>query len=260
MQRFALNQFYLGTLRLWRYIQALNDPPDGPEHGLGIVRHLKDSQLKHDGERVAVALDFFRFPSTPNTVSRLHTFTTNLNQLTRAQMLLRARELDDAIYADSERVRLAVLRTDQDTVIADLRQIVLFGFSEAVGDVEHAGDCYRIDAFDACIFHLLRVLEHGLRKMAQTLCVPSYHAGTINMRDWGGLIAELETVIKALPRNTPEERIYKERMSEVATHFLFIKDVWRNVYFHTRNEPTTQEKASRFLGMTQEFMRLLRLM
>lgn len=77
------------------------------------------------------------------------------------------------------------------------------------------------------------------------------------MRDWGTLIEEIETAVKGLPRDTLEAREYKEQQATAATHFLFIKDVWRNVYYHARNPPTTQEQASQFLVMTKAFMRVL---
>lgn len=255
MRKFSLLQFYLGILRLQRYIRALEDFTDEPDSHLVMSEHLK--QLKQDGAQVATALDTLRFSDTPNIVSRLQTFAGTLNNLTREQMILQSKELEHAIYSDIGRLALAVLRTDQDAAIADLCQTVNIGFPKAKEDAEFAGECYRIEAFDACIFHLLRVLEHGLRKMAQDLRVKSYHTGVIEMRDWGTLIDEIQSAVKALPRDTLEAREYKERQAMAATHFLFIKDVWRNVYYHARNSPTSQEQASQFLGMTKTFMRVL---
>jgi hypothetical protein len=256
MRQFSLSSFYIGILRLRRYIRELGEFTDEPESRLVHSEQLK--QLKHDGAQVALSLDMLRLSEMPNVVSCLQVFSGTLPNLTREQMVLQARQFEHSIQIDSPRVALAVLRRDQDAAILDLAQITGLSFPEAVTDAAFAGDCYRIEAFDACVFHLLRVLERGLRKMAGELRVPSYHAGQIELCNWGTLIDEIGKAIKALPGSTPQAREYRERLSSAAVHFWFVKDVWRNVYYHVRNPPTTQEKASQFLVMTKDLMNSLR--
>lgn len=256
MQQFSLWGFYVGISRLHRYIRMLEEFTDEPDSRLVFSEQLK--QLKHDGAQVASSLDALRFSDTPNIVSCLQTFSGSLANLTRDQMILQARQLEHAIQSDTQRLALVVLRKDQDAAILELTQITGLSFPEAATDAALAGECYRIEAYDACVFHLLRVLERGLRKMAVELRVASYHAGQIELRNWGTLIEEMEKAVKGLPGSTPQEREYKERLSSAAMHFWFLKDVWRNVYYHVRNSPTTEDRASQFLVMTRDLMRSLR--
>lgn len=181
MRKFSLLQFYLGISRLKRYINALENFTDEPESHLVMSEQLK--QLKHDGAQVATALDSLRFPDTPNIGNRLQTFAGTLNNLTREQMILQAKELEHAIYSDIGRLALAVLRTDQDAAIAGLCQTVNIGFPKAKEDAEFAGECYRVEAFDACIFHLLRVLETWVKKDGSRLtCKVLPHGRNRNAR------------------------------------------------------------------------------
>lgn len=256
MQPFSLWGFYVGISRLHRYIRMLEEFTDEPDSRLVFSEQLK--RLKQDGEQVALCLDALRFSDTPNVVSCLQTFSGSLKNLTREQMILQARQLEHAIQSDTQRLALVVLRKDQDAVIADLNRLANHSFPEAAEDAASAGDCYQIGAFDACVFHLLRVLERGLRKMAGELRVPSFHSGKIDLRNWGTLIKEMEVAIRELPNGTPEESERKERLTSVATHFWFVKNVWRNVYYHVRNSPATRETTSQFLIITKQFMGTLR--
>jgi len=121
------------------------------------------------------------------------------------------------------------------------RAVHLFGrqvadrFPSAVVDVEEAGKCLALDRATACVFHVMRVLEVGLRALAADL-----HIGRLE-ENWQRLLDQVRKAVKALPRSTSDEKQRLSQRSEAAAHLQNVKDAWRNDVMHPRDVYTVEQ-------------------
>jgi hypothetical protein len=104
-------------------------------------------------------------------------------------------------------------------------------FLEASADIAAASRCFALDEWTACVFHLMRVLEHGLRKLAGTVGLPPE---AMEHENWKNIIDQIEKKIRemeALPKSA--EKIARlKNLSEAAIQFRYFKDAWRNHVSH----------------------------
>ena len=102
-------------------------------------------------------------------------------------------------------------------------------FPSARDDIIHAVDCFASEHDTACVFHLMRVLEHGIRELSAAVNL------TFDIQQWQTIIEQIEAQIrdfgdhwKASSTKTEWINFY----SQAARHFFFLKDAWRNHVSH----------------------------
>lgn len=137
-------------------------------------------------------------------------------------------------------------------------QEVAAKFPNANREFQEAGNCYATENYTACVFHLMRSLEYGLRALARNLRV-SFRRGRkivpIDLQHWGNIINEIESKIdelNKLPRSRHKTRSL-QFYSEVAKEFRYFKDAWRNHVMHTQAE-YNQRDADRVIEHVRDFM------
>jgi hypothetical protein len=142
-------------------------------------------------------------------------------------------------------------------------QIQAFGpevaasFPSASYDVEEAGNCYATDRNTACVFHAMRVLEIGLRVLANDLNV--VFPTPIELQNWNTIIEKIESTIRDQEKQLPKGTQKSEKMqfySEAAKEFRYFKDAWRNHVAHSR-EKYGETEALRVLSHVRDFMQHL---
>jgi hypothetical protein len=128
------------------------------------------------------------------------------------------------------------------TIPRDFRQFYeqsepLFGqevadeFQDANRDIEGAGRCLALSEWTACVFHCMRVLEHGLGKMAGRFSVP------FGVDSWHAVLRGIEdgiTILRNQRSLTEEMRAEITYYSDIASQFRHFKDAWRNHVSHAR--------------------------
>jgi hypothetical protein len=134
-------------------------------------------------------------------------------------------------------------------------------FPTAKDDIRDAVECYALDKHTACIFHLMRVSEHGLRRLARRLRVTLTDKGKkqpLEYADWDKILIAIKNKIsdaRKLPRGpTKEARL--QSWSEAADHCEYMKDNWRNAVSHTR-KPYTPTDAMQASERVHAFMSFL---
>ncbi len=123
---------------------------------------------------------------------------------------------------------------------------VAVAFPSCARDIERAGSCYALAQEDACVHHLMLVLERGLKALATEVGGQSQNAS------WQTLISEVERQIKTLPRG-PQLDFYRE----VNAQFGFLKIAYRNHSEHAHDDPYDMERALSILIHTRGFMQEL---
>ena len=123
----------------------------------------------------------------------------------------------------------------------------LHHFPEVASDVEEASKCFALNRGTTCVFHLMRVLEVGIYALADDLSIQNLQ------ENWQNAIEQVEKAIRVLP-NKGDER--KQPYSDAATHFMYIKDAWRNRTAHA-GLIYADEKAQRIFENVKGFMQIL---
>jgi hypothetical protein len=116
---------------------------------------------------------------------------------------------------------------------------VLKIFPDARDDIVEAGNCYAVGAHTASVFHLMRVLEHGLRALAADMKVKfkKNPKDPIEFRQWGEIIGAMETRIGQIEKTkkTRARDLKLEFYRGAQSHFKYFKDAWRNHVMHSRS-------------------------
>jgi hypothetical protein len=106
-------------------------------------------------------------------------------------------------------------------------------------DLEEAGDCFALARYTASVFHLMRVMEAGLKTVAKAL-------GIAYSSNWGRCLAEIDK------QGQQSEPFF----AEAATYLKSVKNVWRNPTMHVERMYSEQE-AERIFNAVQAFMQHL---
>lgn len=113
-------------------------------------------------------------------------------------------------------------------------QAVADRFPDASYDVAAAARCAALDESTAEVFHLMRVLEHGLRWLSNRVGVVMDSG--IEFENWKNIIDMIEKQIRAMESQpkSPEKSETLQFYSQAASQFRYFKDAWRNHVSHAR--------------------------
>jgi len=135
-------------------------------------------------------------------------------------------------------------------------QAVKKAFPSAFADIKGAGNCISADLNTAAVFHLMRVVEIGLRALAKHLKVKAKNR--LEFEEWNAVIEQIESVIRQerqKPRGkkkTEALEFYHGAMGE----FNAFKDVWRNNVMHSRRNYNAFDAGGVYIRV-RDFMQRL---
>lgn len=124
-----------------------------------------------------------------------------------------------------------------------------------------AGACFAAARWTACVFHCMRIAEHGLRKLARLVGATITHDGKpypVEFGEWEKIINAIKTKlaqVRQLPRGAKRERKLKF-YSDAADHCSYMKDIWRNEISHARRTYNEAE-ALGAMHRVRDFMQLI---
>jgi hypothetical protein len=132
---------------------------------------------------------------------------------------------------------------------------------EAAVDIRDAGNCLAFDLPTAAVFHLVRIAEHGLRRLAKKLRVRLTHKGKLvplDYADWNKVITGIRGRIdKARGLSPgPKKQGQLDLYSRLADQCEYMKDIWRNDISHARRTFTIPE-ADGVYGRVCDFMQAI---
>ena len=132
---------------------------------------------------------------------------------------------------------------------------VLTVFPECSKDIAAAGRCLALEEPTACVFHLMRILEHGLRAMAEKVGLA---ASAMERENWKNVIDQIERRIRQQEQepNSAEKAAQLKVRSEAAVQFRYFKDAWRNHVTHSRVTYDPRDAESIYVHV-KEFMQHL---
>lgn len=119
-------------------------------------------------------------------------------------------------------------------------------FPSCARDIRKAGNCYAFGEEDACVHHLMLVLERGLNALAVKLDVP------YERTNWQNIINDIGKKLKTLPRG-PDRDFY----DEINSQFGFLKVAYRNHSEHAHDDRYDLPKALHIFNHVHAFMKQL---
>jgi hypothetical protein len=116
-----------------------------------------------------------------------------------------------------------------------------------IGDIEEAGKCLALDRGTACVFHLMRVMEVGLQRLANDLGIPYAPS-------WESYINQINTRV-ALKHKKKGIKWKRDEpyFKEIAGDLLTVKVAWRNPTMHIVRTYTPEE-AEQIFGAVRTLM------
>lgn len=132
--------------------------------------------------------------------------------------------------------------------------IVFEKFPSARAEIKDAGNCLAAGLNTAAVFHLMRVVELGMRALSAHLGA-TFHAG-VEYADWSEIERGLTDAIKASRPQGKERAEATLFYSELLIEFSAFKGAWRNSVMHTRGH-YSEHDAKGVLGHVRSFMQRL---
>ena len=121
---------------------------------------------------------------------------------------------------------------------------VATAFPSCARDIQRAGSCYALEQEDACVHHLMLVLERGLNALAEKVGV------TYQRTNWQVIIDQIAAKLKSSLPKGAERDFY----IEVNSQFGFLKNAYRNHSEHAHDDPYDMDKALSILNHVRAFM------
>jgi HEPN domain-containing protein len=115
-------------------------------------------------------------------------------------------------------------------------------FPSAIREIEGAGQAFACGLNTACVFHLMRIMEIGLRATATSL-----HISIKPTENWGEMLKQISTANQGT-----EKSFY----SGVRGSFAAVKDAWRNSTMHF-DRSYSEKEAEEIIAAVKTFMRCL---
>lgn len=98
-------------------------------------------------------------------------------------------------------------------------------------DIKVGVDLWALGHSTACVFYMMRVLEHGIAALARDVQV------LFENQNWYNIINEIEAAIRKEKKSLPKGTSRNQRLqflSESAKEFIYFKDGWRNYVSHNK--------------------------
>ena len=132
-------------------------------------------------------------------------------------------------------------------------------FESARPDILAAGNCLALDLNTAAVFHLMRIVEFGMRDLAVELGVRWMHK-TVETADWGALIKGMRGKIERRQRKWDKSKRKKRGENDLLRFYSGLVDEmnvfrenWRNNTMHAHNFYTELEAFGVYIRV-RDFM------
>jgi hypothetical protein len=132
-------------------------------------------------------------------------------------------------------------------------------FSSVECDVRHAIECYVLEQDTACVFHLMRVAEVGLRALARSMRVSLGRKKSLDWSDWEPILRAMTSTTEQIAQRkkgrarAEQLEFYRGALGE----FYGFKDAYRNDVMHGRQNYDEHQAASMLVRVHELMKRLV---
>jgi hypothetical protein len=248
------------------------------EELLVIKRHYENVGIKNPGA-IVMPEDFIPLNSLalqlkwhctkleiPKSTDRLWRFENRLMSgvCTNSIIMAELQEIHNLISYEMDDNYLAFIPKNKTVYFEKDGDSALFGpdvyeaFESARKEIKSAGNCLAADEYSAAVFHLLRIVEIGLRDLARELHIKKVKQSTpLDYAQWKEVVNEIAIILeKKLPAaKGPKKTAALQFKHDTLADFKSF-DVIRNEIMHCRWSCNEQEALGLFVRV-REFMQRL---
>jgi hypothetical protein len=120
-------------------------------------------------------------------------------------------------------------------------------FSPVIADIASAGDCLMAGLNTAAVFHLMRVAEFGLRRIAKDLNVKLPKKKPIEYATWAEALRAIDVKLKTLSGKSAVKEKKRQFYSGLALAIDAFQHLWRNPVSHFRGQYDEQQAQSAYI-------------
>jgi HEPN domain-containing protein len=241
----CLQEVYTYEMELKRHCEEAGD------WNKPVVSGWEDKETNKLLDRVKESFPRKDFPHTSSVSIRVSAFANS--QCTYQELWMRIVALRETMEDELKSRKMILvpgLKSDYCDKQDAFGERVALKFPSAKRDIVEAGNCYALGLNAACVFHLMRVLEIGLRALVVDIGL------TFKTEAWGRVLEQIETKIQEI-RSSDKKDPRKQHLqlySQCAIEFGYFKDAWRNHVVH-ETIPFDEHRAKSVMDHVENFMR-----
>jgi hypothetical protein len=164
-------------------------------------------------------------------------------------------DVDTRIHDELEDVELWQVASEHMKYLAADPLKLAGKFGPTYRDAEEAGKCLAYDRGTACVFHLMRIMECGLRALGLSLNDPALDPKT--NPTWEKILGRCDKELqKPLNERADEWKLDEAFYSSATANLRAVKDAWRNPTLHVERD-YAPEDAQDVWNAVGAFMRHL---
>ena len=110
-------------------------------------------------------------------------------------------------------------------------------FPNAVEDMSEAAKCLALARYTACVFHLMRVMEHCVQRLGKKLKVQA----NVKTDNWYKIANDINIAINAMPGRTAAQNAKKQKYALAYSNLNGVRMAWRNDVMHPKATYTEDE-------------------
>lgn len=200
--------------------------------------------LKHIAKKAKSFFDSAELKTSQSILEYIEICSSNTNPtITDASLAKQYIDtLIETLLAECSGRTMLFLSADKEKYLMPAKPI--FGsevkkkFPSTTFDILEASNCFALGRWNACVFHLMCVLEIALKIMAKELSVSFEHS------NWQNILDRIESAVRDMskPDNKPTNwKVKQEYYSQAISGFTVFKNAWRNYTAHARAQYTESD-------------------
>lgn len=127
-------------------------------------------------------------------------------------------------------------------------------FPDIEYDIAEAARCLAVDRSTATVFHLMRVMEWSVRRLAKFLRISTLKAASGKEKEWFHIVNEVRAKVNSMPVRTQAQREKSENLQALCNHLDGVRLAWRNNTMHPKASYEPHEAREIYTNV-QTFMK-----
>jgi hypothetical protein len=259
MLKFNAAAFYRVTVS-WRHIWTMLSARGWDQHketsdGVVVVEFLDDpvvlDAMREQARELQSSLLTLGTRQTSKSADRLISLVRG--RFTGPQLVGLLREIDSRLRDELSDVTVLTLSPKEQGYFEPAE--ALFGndfetkFPSGLFELDEAAKCIALGRGTSAVFHLMRLMEIGVRAVAQSLQIPDPLGPA--QRNWGAVLKKIRDAIDqkwptATNRMAGDGQIFEALYASLDA----VKNPWRNATMHVENKYTDEEAEHIFVAVS----------
>lgn len=233
MKEFEPDQFlFMGGIHTaWKMTIGMGDP--------SLSKEEKQDCL-HDAEAAETLCSRLGLTLSKISTQRIKELLVQDVQILWNDIIKLNDELENRMIDEMKSRKFFSVELDKQSLLDDKNQFgkeVTNAFPSANIDIEEAAKCRAFERNTACVFHLMRIMEVGLKVLGDTLRLPQS-----TNRNWESVLKKCDLELaKPLAQRSPEWAVDDTFFSGATAMLRSVKDAWRNPTMHIEKVYTEEQ-------------------